>query len=83
MLTTNPSIPSVKLLIQGEFVESKSIHWRDVFNPAMRLFELAVEAGVPAGVLNVNHGGVDAINLICEYPIIKVVSFVNTTITLK
>ncbi|ALQ02572.1 MULTISPECIES: hypothetical protein [Pseudomonas] len=68
MLTTNPSIPSVKLLIQGELVESKSIHRRDVFNPAMRLFELAVEAGVPVGMLNVTHGGMDVINLICEYP---------------
>ena len=30
----------------------------------MRLVELALEAGVPKGVLNVIHGGVDAVNLI-------------------
>ncbi len=29
----------------------------------MRLVELALEAGVPKGVLNVVHGGVDAVNL--------------------
>ncbi|VVQ15764.1 CoA-acylating methylmalonate-semialdehyde dehydrogenase [Pseudomonas fluorescens] len=45
----------------------------------MRLVELAVEAGVPAGVLNVIHGGVDAVNLICDHPDIKAVSFVGST----
>ena len=28
------SIPTVKLLINGEFVESKTTQWRDVVNPA-------------------------------------------------
>jgi malonate-semialdehyde dehydrogenase (acetylating)/methylmalonate-semialdehyde dehydrogenase len=45
----------------------------------MRLAELAVEAGVPPGVLNVIHGGVDAVNLICDHPDIKAVSFVGST----
>ncbi|MDH4652197.1 aldehyde dehydrogenase family protein, partial [Pseudomonas sp. BN606] len=31
---TSSSVPSVKLLINGEFVESKSQQWRDVVNPA-------------------------------------------------
>ncbi|HBO1693219.1 CoA-acylating methylmalonate-semialdehyde dehydrogenase [Pseudomonas aeruginosa] len=45
----------------------------------MRLVELALEAGVPPGVLNVIHGGVDAVNLICDHPDIKAVSFVGST----
>ena len=31
---TSSSVPSVKLLINGEFVESKTTQWRDVVNPA-------------------------------------------------
>src|SRR3546814_16149156 len=45
----------------------------------MRLVELALEAGVPKGVLNVIHGGVDAVNLLCDPPDIKAVSFVGST----
>ncbi|MDH1440407.1 CoA-acylating methylmalonate-semialdehyde dehydrogenase [Pseudomonas sp. GD03721] len=45
----------------------------------MRLVELALEAGVPPGVLNVIHGGVEAVNLICDHPDIKAVSFVGST----
>jgi malonate-semialdehyde dehydrogenase (acetylating)/methylmalonate-semialdehyde dehydrogenase len=45
----------------------------------MRLAELAMEAGVPAGVLNVIHGGADAVNLLCDHPDIKAVSFVGST----
>ncbi|HLD67757.1 MAG TPA: CoA-acylating methylmalonate-semialdehyde dehydrogenase [Pseudomonas sp.] len=45
----------------------------------MRLAELALEAGVPPGVLNVIHGGVEAVNLICDHPDIKAVSFVGST----
>jgi len=45
----------------------------------MRLAELAVEAGIPPGVLNVIHGGVDAVNAICDHPDIKAVSFVGST----
>ncbi|HBB79334.1 MAG TPA: malonate-semialdehyde dehydrogenase, partial [Pseudomonas sp.] len=40
----------------------------------MRLAELAMEAGVPPGVLNVIHGGADAVNMICDHPDIKAVS---------
>ncbi|MFV3368831.1 CoA-acylating methylmalonate-semialdehyde dehydrogenase [Pseudomonas sp. NY15435] len=45
----------------------------------MRLVELALEAGIPKGVLNVIHGGVDAVNLLCDHPDIKAVSFVGST----
>ncbi|HEY8330674.1 MAG TPA: CoA-acylating methylmalonate-semialdehyde dehydrogenase [Pseudomonas sp.] len=45
----------------------------------MRLAELALEAGIPPGVLNVIHGGVEAVNLICDHPDIKAVSFVGST----
>ena len=45
----------------------------------MRLCELALEAGVPPGVLNVIHGGEDVVNAICDHPDIKAVSFVGST----
>ena len=45
----------------------------------MRLCELALEAGVPPGVLNVVHGGADAVNRLCDHPEIKAVSFVGST----
>ena len=45
----------------------------------MRLCELALEAGIPAGVLNVIHGGEDAVNAICDHRDIKAVSFVGST----
>ena len=31
---SNNNIPTVKLLINGEFVESQTDQWRDVINPA-------------------------------------------------
>ncbi|WP_028241213.1 CoA-acylating methylmalonate-semialdehyde dehydrogenase [Stutzerimonas azotifigens] len=45
----------------------------------MRLCELALEAGIPPGVLNVVHGGADAVNAICDHRDIKAVSFVGST----
>lgn len=45
----------------------------------MRLAELALEAGVPPGVLNVIHGGEDVVNAICDHPDIKAISFVGST----
>ncbi|CDF83963.1 CoA-acylating methylmalonate-semialdehyde dehydrogenase [Pseudomonas sp. QL9] len=45
----------------------------------MRLVELAHEAGIPPGVLNVVHGGPDVVNAICDHPDIKAVSFVGST----
>jgi malonate-semialdehyde dehydrogenase (acetylating) / methylmalonate-semialdehyde dehydrogenase len=45
----------------------------------MRLVELATEAGIPPGVLNVVHGGEEVVNAICDHPDIKAVSFVGST----
>lgn len=45
----------------------------------MRLVELALEAGIPKGVLNVVHGGPDVVNAICDHVDIKAVSFVGST----
>ena len=45
----------------------------------MHLVELALEAGIPKGVLNVVHGGEDVVNAICDHPDIKAVSFVGST----
>ncbi|TPX32445.1 hypothetical protein SmJEL517_g04458 [Synchytrium microbalum] len=44
----------------------------------MLLAKLAEEAGVPKGVLNVVHGGVDTVNFICDEPAIKAISFVGS-----
>ncbi len=45
----------------------------------MRLVELAHEAGVPAGVLNVVHGGPDVANRLCDHRDIKALSFIGST----
>jgi malonate-semialdehyde dehydrogenase (acetylating) / methylmalonate-semialdehyde dehydrogenase len=44
----------------------------------MLLAELAMEAGVPAGVLNVVHGGKDAVDTLCTHAQVKAVSFVGS-----
>ncbi|MGN6652016.1 CoA-acylating methylmalonate-semialdehyde dehydrogenase [Trinickia sp.] len=45
----------------------------------MALVELAIEAGVPHGVLNVVHGGKEAVDALCTHEHIKAVSFVGST----
>ena len=45
---------------------------------ALRLAELFEEAGVPPGVVNVVHGAADAVNAICDHPLIRAVSFVGS-----
>jgi malonate-semialdehyde dehydrogenase (acetylating)/methylmalonate-semialdehyde dehydrogenase len=45
----------------------------------MRLAELALQAGIPAGVLNVVHGGEHVVNAICDHPDIKAISFVGSS----
>ncbi|MEX5425926.1 CoA-acylating methylmalonate-semialdehyde dehydrogenase [Acinetobacter radioresistens] len=45
----------------------------------MMLVELAVQAGIPAGVLNVVHGGKDVVDRLCTHQYIKAVSFVGST----
>ncbi|QCB27558.1 Methylmalonate-semialdehyde dehydrogenase [acylating] [Corynebacterium endometrii] len=44
-----------------------------------RLAELFIEAGGPAGVLNVVHGGKDAVDAILDSEVIKAVGFVGST----
>ncbi|MDK2124565.1 CoA-acylating methylmalonate-semialdehyde dehydrogenase [Parachitinimonas caeni] len=44
----------------------------------MLLADLAQRAGLPKGVLNVVHGGPDAVNAICDHPDIKAISFVGS-----
>jgi malonate-semialdehyde dehydrogenase (acetylating) / methylmalonate-semialdehyde dehydrogenase len=45
----------------------------------MLLAELALQAGVPPGVLNIIHGGKRAVDAICTHPDIAAVSFVGST----
>jgi len=45
----------------------------------MLLVELAIEAGVPSGVLNVVHGGKEVVDGLCTHKDIKAVSFVGST----
>lgn len=44
----------------------------------MLLAELAIEAGVPPGVLNIIHGGKESVDALCTHPDIKAVSFVGS-----
>jgi len=48
-----------------------------------KIVDLAVEAGLPAGVLNVVHGGREAVAAILEHPDIKGVSFVGSSETAR
>ena len=45
----------------------------------MMLVELAIQAGVPAGVLNVVHGGKEVVDMLCTHTDIKAISFVGST----
>ncbi len=45
----------------------------------MMLVELAVEAGIPGGVLNVVHGGKEVVDRLCTHQDIKAISFVGST----
>ncbi|PZU06751.1 CoA-acylating methylmalonate-semialdehyde dehydrogenase [Sphingomonas sp.] len=45
----------------------------------VRLAELLIEAGLPAGVLNVVHGDKEVVDAILDHPDIKAVSFVGSS----
>lgn len=45
----------------------------------MMLVELAIQAGIPAGVLNVVHGGKEVVDRLCMHKDIKAISFVGST----
>ncbi|CAM9502332.1 unnamed protein product [Ectocarpus sp. 4 AP-2014] len=44
---------------------------------AMKLASMASEAGLPDGVLNVIHGGHEAVDFVCDSPGIEAISFVG------
>src|SRR5690554_284546 len=46
---------------------------------SLLLAQLALEAGLPPGVLNVIHGGPDTANGLCDHPDVKAVSFIGST----
>ncbi|SHI28185.1 CoA-acylating methylmalonate-semialdehyde dehydrogenase [Pollutimonas bauzanensis] len=46
---------------------------------SLMLAKLALEAGLPPGVLNVVHGGPDTANGLCDHPDIKAISFIGST----
>jgi malonate-semialdehyde dehydrogenase (acetylating)/methylmalonate-semialdehyde dehydrogenase len=46
---------------------------------SIRIAEFAAQAGLPPGVLNVVHGGREAVDAILDHPLIKAVSFVGST----
>ena len=49
---------------------------------AARLGELAMEAGIPAGVLNIVHGtGREAGEPLCRHPDVRAISFTGSTLT--
>jgi 5-carboxymethyl-2-hydroxymuconic-semialdehyde dehydrogenase len=49
---------------------------------AARLGELAMEAGIPAGVLNIVHGyGTEAGEPLCRHPDVRAISFTGSTAT--
>src|SRR6202040_4145773 len=50
---------------------------------SVRLAELALEAGVPPGIVNIVHGGKDVGEAITDHPDIKAVSFVGSTSVAK
>ena len=49
----------------------------DPITPVL-IAELAQDAGLPDGVLNIVHGGKDAVNALCDHPDIKALSFVGS-----
>jgi len=46
---------------------------------SMVIARLAQQAGVPAGVLNIVHGGKSTVDYICDEPLIKAISFVGSS----
>ena len=50
---------------------------------AMRLAELFVEAGLPAGVLNIVHGGREVVDALCTHPDIVAISFIGSSAIAK
>jgi len=49
----------------------------------LMIAEMAKEAGLPDGVLNIIHGTHDSVNFICDHPDIKSISFVGSDVAGK
>jgi acyl-CoA reductase-like NAD-dependent aldehyde dehydrogenase len=95
-LDTTIEPPKVKMLINGRFTDSVSSHWAEISNPATQkvlakvpfstsdeidtAVAAAQEAGMPDGVLNIVHGGKEAVNALCDHPDIKAISFVGSAL---
>ena len=45
---------------------------------AMLLCEMAMDCGIPPGVLNVSHGTKPAVDFLCTDPAIRAISFVGS-----
>ncbi|KXS15529.1 mitochondrial methylmalonate-semialdehyde dehydrogenase [Gonapodya prolifera JEL478] len=45
---------------------------------AMMLIKMYEEVGIPKGIVNVVHGGVDTVNFLCDEPTVKAISFVGS-----
>ena len=45
----------------------------------MELVKLALQAGIPKGVLNVVHGAAEVVDALCDHPDIQAISFVGST----
>jgi len=50
---------------------------------ALKLVELALEAGLPKGVWNVVHGDKEAVDALLTHPLVQAISFVGQTSTAK
>ena len=46
---------------------------------AVRLVKLFQEAGLPGGVLNLVHGGKEAVDALCDHPKVRAISFVGSS----
>lgn len=69
------SMFAITLAAGNSFVLKPS---RQVPLTTMQLVELAVEAGVPPGVLNVVHGGDIIVNGLCDHPDIQALAFAGS-----
>ena len=45
----------------------------------VKLVRLAIEAGIPPGVLNLVHGCAEVVNALCDHPAVKAISFVGSS----
>jgi malonate-semialdehyde dehydrogenase (acetylating)/methylmalonate-semialdehyde dehydrogenase len=44
-----------------------------------KIFQLAEQAGFPPGVLNLVHGGKDAVDALLDHPVVRAISFVGSS----